>query len=52
MTAHAEKTAYREHGIGILSIGAHEEVVDLPDGFVGVVGNAAADDLGRAIAGS
>src|SRR6202043_2632104 len=32
-TAHAEKAADREHGIWVLSIGAHEEVVDLTDGF-------------------
>src|SRR4029077_19977291 len=52
MTAHAEKAADREHGIWVLSVGAHEEVVDLTDGFVVIVDNAAADDLRRAIAGS
>jgi hypothetical protein len=50
MPAHAEKAADGQHGIWILSIGAHEEVVDLTDRFVALVGNAAADDLGRAIA--
>src|ERR1700720_4947599 len=51
VTAHAEKTADREHGIWILSVGAHEEIVDLTNGFIGVVGNAGTDDLRRAIAG-
>jgi hypothetical protein len=50
--AHAEEAADRQHGKWVLSVGAHEEIVDLTNGFVGGVGNAAADDLGRAIAGS
>src|SRR5580693_8382847 len=50
-TAHAEKAADREHGIWILSIGAHEEIVDLTNGFIGVVANAGTDDFRRAIAG-
>src|SRR5246127_4286443 len=49
VATHAEKAADREHGIWILSIGAHEEVVNLANGFVGIIGNAAADDLRRAI---
>lgn len=40
MTAHAEKAADRQHGIGT-SIRAHEKVVDLTDSLVVVVGNAA-----------
>jgi hypothetical protein len=43
MTAHAEKAADRQHGRGILSIRAHEEIVDLPNGFIGVVGHAGTD---------
>jgi hypothetical protein len=51
MTAHAEEAADRQHGKWILAIGAHKEVVDLTDGFVGVVGDAAADDFRCTIAG-
>src|SRR5947208_15090601 len=39
MTAHAEKAADRQPGMWILSIGAHEEVVDLTDRFVTNKGN-------------
>ena len=35
----------------LLPVGAHHEVVNRTDGFVGIVDDVAADDLGRAIAG-
>src|SRR5205085_10037802 len=48
--AHAEEAADRQHGKRLLSVCADEEIVDLADGFIGIVDNAGADDLGRAIA--
>src|ERR1700732_2792187 len=50
MRAHAQEAADREYGIRLLAVGADEEVVNLADRFVGIVDNAAADDLRRAIA--
>jgi hypothetical protein len=50
VTAHAKETTHREHSKWLLAVGAHEEVVNLTDGFVVGVADAAADDLGRPIA--
>jgi hypothetical protein len=47
MRAHAQEAADREYGIRLLAVGADEEVVNLADRFVGIVDNAAADDLRR-----
>jgi hypothetical protein len=38
--------------IGLLAVGADEEVVDFADGFVAIVDNGATNDLGRTVRGS
>src|SRR5450759_2656828 len=50
VSAHAQEATDREHGIWLLAVGAHEEVVNLTDGFVGIVDDASTNDFGRAIA--
>ena len=46
VSAHAQKATDREHGVWLLAVGAHEEVVDLTDGFVGIVDDASTNDFG------
>src|SRR6201984_941106 len=50
-SAHAQEATDRQNGIWLLAVRAHQEVVNLTDGFVGIVDDATANDLGRAIAG-
>jgi len=49
VSAHAQEAADREYGEWPLAVLAHEEVVNLTDGFVGIVDDAAPNDFGRAI---
>jgi len=37
VVAHAEEAADRQHGKRLLSVCADEEIVDLADGFIGIV---------------
>jgi hypothetical protein len=39
------RAADRQHGIWLLAVAADEEVVNLANGFVGIVDDAAANDL-------
>src|SRR3984893_584322 len=50
-SAHAQEAADRQHCIWLLAVAADEEGVARTDGFVGIVDDAAANDLGRAITG-
>jgi hypothetical protein len=46
-----EKTTDRKHSVWRFSVRADEQVVDLPNGFISIIQDAATDDLGRAITG-
>jgi hypothetical protein len=48
---HTEETTDRQHSKWRLAVRADEQVVDLSDGFVSIIQDAATDDLGRAITG-
>jgi len=48
--ANTQETTDGQNGIGLLAIPRHKEVINLPDRFIPVVDDAAADDLGRSIA--
>jgi len=51
VSAHTQEAADREYDEWPLAVWAHEEIVNLTDGFVGIVDDAAPNDFGRAIAG-
>jgi hypothetical protein len=50
-SSHTQEATYRQNGIRLLAVKAHQEIANLTNGFVGIVDDIAANDLGRAIAG-
>ena len=50
-SSHSQEAPDRQYGIWLLAVGAHQQIANLTDGFVGIVDDIGANDLGRAIPG-